>query len=143
MKHRYVVSLMILSLIGVMPLLWAQGRMGGGRRLYDVKSEVKVAGSVEEVQQFTGRRGWSGTHLVLRTDSGTLDVHVGPTAYIEKQQFSFAKGDSIEVLGSQIKLSGKDTLLAREITKDGKKLTLRDQNGFPLWSRRGQSASPK
>jgi hypothetical protein len=71
---------------------------------------------------------------MLKTDSETLDVHVGPSSYIAGQQFSFAKGDQIEVLGSRVTLGGKPVLLARTITKDGKTLVLRDEQGFPQWS---------
>ncbi len=139
MRQRYFIGL--IAVVGVTSRLWAQRGRGGGP-LYDVKSEVKITGTVQEVQQFSGRSGGTGTHLVLSTDAGTLDVHVGPTAYIAQQQFSFAKGDSIEVLGSKINLSGTDTLLAREITKGGKTLSLRDKDGFPLWSGRGRGGIP-
>jgi DNA/RNA endonuclease YhcR with UshA esterase domain len=104
------------------------------RRRYDPKTEITVKGTVEDVQQYTGRHGMTGVHLILKTDSSTLDVHVGPSAYISQQHFSFAKGDSIEVVGSKITLRGTETLLAREITKDGKTLVLRDAQGIPQWA---------
>lgn len=110
----------------------AQG--GYGRRMYDPKSEVTVKGSVEEVRQQTGKNGWNGTHLTLNSDAGTFDVHVGPSSYIAQKQFSFAKGDKIEVVGSKVTISGKEALLAREITKDGKTLVLRNAQGIPEWS---------
>lgn len=106
---------------------------------YDPKNETTISGTVDDVQTYTGRRRGTGTHLVLKTDSGTSDVHVGPTAYIDKQQFSFSKGDHIEVLGSQSKIGNKDVVLAREITKEGKKLVLRDQSGVPMWSGRNRT----
>jgi DNA polymerase III alpha subunit len=110
----------------------AQGGYGG--RKYDPKSEVTVKGTVQDVQQQTGKNGWSGTHLTLNTDAGTFDVHVGPTSYIAQKQFSFAKGDKIEVVGSKVTISDKEALLAREITKDGKTLVLRNAQGVPEWS---------
>jgi hypothetical protein len=58
----------------------AQGGYGG--RTYDPKSEVTVKGTVQDVQQQTGKNGWQGTHLTLNTDAGTFDVHVGPSSYI-------------------------------------------------------------
>ncbi|MGC2112864.1 MAG: hypothetical protein WA655_25325 [Candidatus Korobacteraceae bacterium] len=101
---------------------------------YDPKTEVTVKGTVEEVQQQQGKHGWMGTHLLLKTDSGSLDVHVGPSEYIAENHFSFAKGDKIEVTGSKGVMQNKDTLLAREIMKDGKTLTLRNAQGIPAWS---------
>ena len=112
-----------------------QGRgPGKGMSNYDPKTEVTVKGTVEEVQQQQGKHGWMGTHLLLKTNSGSLDVHVGPSEYISENHFSFAKGDEIEVTGSKVVMQNKDTLLAREIMKDGKTLTLRNAQGIPAWS---------
>ena len=80
-----------------MPLLAQGGGPGKGMRNYDPKTEVTVQGTIEDVQQQSGKTGWSGTHLLLKTDAATLDVHVGPSSYISKKQFTFAKGDTIEV----------------------------------------------
>jgi hypothetical protein len=113
----------------------AQGRGPGmGMSSYDPKTEVTVKGTIEEVQQQQGRHGWMGTHLLLKTESGTEQVHVGPSGYITEKQFSFAKGDAIEVIGSKVKIQGQDALLAREIVKDGKTLVLRNAQGVPQWS---------
>jgi len=113
---------------------FSQGR---GNRNYNPATETTVKGTVEEVQQIPGQGANTGTHLVLKTDSGTYDVHVGPTSFLASQKFSFAKGEEVEVTGSKI---GSDTLIAREIKKDGKVLTLRNQQGIPAWSggHRGQ-----
>jgi DNA polymerase III alpha subunit len=120
----------LLTLIATIAV--AQGGYGG--RKYDPKSEVTVKGTVQDVQQQTGKNGWSGTHLTLNTDAGTFDVHVGPSSYIAQKNFSFAKGDKIEVVGSKVTISDKEALLAREITKDGKTLVLRNAQGVPEWS---------
>ena len=117
-----------------MPLLAQGGGPGKGMRNYDPKTEVTVQGTIEDVQQQSGKTGWSGTHLLLKTDAATLDVHVGPSSYISKKQFTFAKGDTIEVVGSKVAISGKEALLAREITKNGKTLVLRNAEGIPEWS---------
>lgn len=106
---------------------------------YDPKAETTLNGTIDDIQLHAGHYRATGTHLLVKTDSGTIEVHVGPSVYIEKHQFSFSKGDHIEVLGSQVKIGNKDTFLAREITKEGKKLVLRDQNGVPLWSGRNRT----
>lgn len=141
--HRWILLLGIVSLnVSLMAIAQTQASAGPrqGMAKYDPKTETTIQATVEEVKQITGNRGWSGTHLMVRTETGTLEVHVGPAAYIASQQFSFAKGDKIEVTGSKVKLQDGDVLLAREITKDGKSLVLRDAQGFPKWAggRRGQ-----
>lgn len=127
--NQMIVGLVIVTL-GV--AVFAQSPRG--MRYYDPKTEVTVKGTIQDVQEQAGRRGWMGTHLVLTTDAGTLPVHVGPSAYIAKHQFSFAKGDAIEVLGSKVTIAGTETLLAREITKQGKTLVLRNAQGIPQWA---------
>ena len=65
----------------------------------------------------------------------TPTVHVGPSNYLTQQGFSFAAGDQIEVMGSKRKFEGSDVLIAREIRKADKVLTLRNSQGIPAWSK--------
>ena len=110
------------------------GGPGKGMGNYDPKTEVTVKGTIEDVQQQTGKAAWSGTHLKLKTDAATIDVHVGPSSYIAKKQFTFTKGDTIEVVGCKVTMAGQEALVAREITKDGKTLVLRNAQGVPEWA---------
>ena len=108
--------------------------------VYDPSTVVTVQGTVEAVKQITGPRGWAGTHLTLKTESGTVDVHVGPSWFLKQKDLSFAKGDQIEVTGSKVKFENAEALLAREIKKGEKTITLRNAQGIPVWSggRRGR-----
>jgi hypothetical protein len=114
----------------------AQRGRGMGMPNYDTKTEATTSGTVQEVQQHE-MMGHMGTHLMLSTASGDIEVHVGPSEYIAQQQFLFAKGDQVEVTGSKGTIGGKEAVLAREIKKDGKVLTLRNEKGLPKWSRAG------
>ena len=106
-----------------------QGRMMGGP-FYNTGTEVTIIGSVDEVQQITGTgatgqvghcpRGWTGTRVILKTDPGTIAVHVGPSAYLANNNFSIAKGDKLTILGSKVQYQGSDFLIAKEITKGTK-----------------------
>ena len=133
MRGRW--SAMLAAILFVsLPLAFAQR----GMRNYNPNTETTVTGTVEQVKQVTGRHGWNGTHLMLKTESGSMDVHVGPSAYVKEQGFSFAAGEQIEVLGSKATMGGSEALIAREIKKDGKTLVLRDAQGIPQWSRGGR-----
>ena len=138
MKIMNVCKIVFASMlaIGLAGPLSAQGRPGSGRGVprYDPSTEVTVKGTVEEVSQKTGPMGWGGTHLTLKTDSETLDVHLGPSSFLSKNQFEFAKGDQVEITGSKIEYQGSAALLARELKKDGKTLTLRNAQGIPEWA---------
>ena len=134
-KFAFVVTIAVFLLASILPVVAQRG--GGYRtkpRPYNPTTEVTVKGSVEEVTEQSGRAGWNGTHLKLKTDTETLDIHVGPSSFISQNQFSFAKGDQIEVTGSKVKPGKGNAVLAREIKKEGKTLTLRNAQGVPLWS---------
>jgi len=106
---------------------------------YNPATETTLTGTVEQVQPTTAPgRGMGGLHLVLRTDAGTTDVHVGPAAYIQSKGFEFAKGDRVSVTGSEVTIDGQRVLLARDIVKGDETLQLRDAKGFPLWSGRAR-----
>jgi hypothetical protein len=123
--------------VGVVSIASAQG--GRGSPMYDVKTETTITGTVESIETIAGpggrgRRGLGGTHLIVKTKTDTLEVHVGPTAYLTEQKITLAKGDTLEILGSRVTIDDEPVLLARQITKGANKWTLRDASGRPLWS---------
>lgn len=133
------------ALMGVLALVsasWvaAQGPMRccmrGGMPRYDTATVATYKGTVEEIRQHNraGMAG-SGTHLIVKSDGQTLDVHLGPTDFLAAQQMTFAKGDLIEVTGSKVKFGDAEAIIAREVKKGDKTLTLRDAQGVPKWSR--------
>ncbi len=135
MRNKTATLFIFIMLAAFATAVLAQGRgPGSGRPIYDPKTEVTLKGTVDDVMQqpFQGRR--NGTHLMLKTESETVEVHLGPTAYVQQKGFTFAKGDQVELIGSRVKLNGQDVVIARQITKDKQTLTLRDAQGFPAWS---------
>lgn len=118
---------------------------GGGMQqmpMYDIKNETSFKGTVEAVEQVTpegrmagrmGGRSMTGTHVRLKTASGTFEVHLGPTSYLEEKKLKLEKGEEIEVLGSRIRMADDYVVLAREVRRGGETWTLRDENGRPLW----------
>ncbi len=129
----------IVCTAGFLGFVLAHGQRGP--RLYNPSTETTVQGSVAAVNTVTGRRGWNGVHFTLQSADQKYDVHVGPSAYLESQGFTFAEGDQVEVVGSKVEFNGSPALIAREVKKDGKVLSLRDKQGFPLWSR-GRRMAP-
>ncbi|RJP75654.1 MAG: DNA-binding protein [Candidatus Abyssobacteria bacterium SURF_17] len=120
---------------------FAQG-MGGGwgrnaeyQRMYDPDTVETLSGVVVKVAYITPMRGMGqGVHLQLKTDDDTISVHLGPKWYLENQDVQIRKGDQITVKGSRITFNEKPALIAAEIEKGDEILTLRDENGFPMWA---------
>jgi len=135
-RVNLAVGLALLGLL-VLPFAYAQRGPGPGQRtrMYNPATETTVKGTVEEVKTITGRHGWNGTHLTLKTEDKTIDVHLGPEAFLKKEGFNFAKGEQVEVTGSKTEYAGSEAIIAREVKKDGKTLVLRNEQGIPKWSR--------
>jgi hypothetical protein len=102
---------------------------------YNPGTVTTVSGTVTKVTQQSGPTVWAGTHLTLTTEAGVLDVHLGPASFISQQGFQFAEGDQIDVTGSKVNYQNAPVLIAREVKKGAKVLTLRDEQGYPKWSR--------
>ena len=135
-----IISAVVYVLVGT-SLLFAQTPRAGrrGSAMYDVNTEATITGTVESVETIGGPgvRGGGrlgGTHLVVKTATETLEVHVGPTAYLAEQKIIVAMGDAVEILGSRVTMDEKSVLLARQIKKGEAAWTLRDASGRPLWS---------
>ncbi len=139
-KRTAMLIVVLLSISTVVAL--AQGP-GYGRHspMYDPKTEVTLSGTVDNVLQPNCMGKQNGVHLLLKSESESVEVCVGPASYVQQKGFSFVKGDKLEIVGSRTKVAGKDVLIARQITKESQILTLRDAQGVPAWSRRGRPAS--
>lgn len=136
-KGWQFILLAVAALAFIAGTTYTQNRRGQGEGMprYDTATEVTLKGTVTKVENHVGRMGWNGTHLVVNFGTETSTVHVGPSNYLNQQGFSFAIEDQIEVTGSRIKFEGSDILIAREIKKGDKVLTLRNSQGIPAWSR--------
>jgi len=102
---------------------------------YDVDTVTTLrgtAGSVNVVPARGGRMG--GMHLTLQAPGQTMEVHLGPTWFLQREGVELAKGDAIEVTGSVVELEGATLLIARELKKGAKVVVLRDEQGIPAWS---------
>ena len=75
---------------------------------------------------------------MVKTDNETIPVHLGPEWYIEEalasQDIKIEVKDKIEIIGSRISYGEKPAIVAAEIKKGNKTLTLRDEIGVPFWS---------
>lgn len=121
---------------------WKGWRGSGGwgmgsqyQRMFDPATVETASGTVESVDKVTPMKGMhSGIHLALKTDKGTIDVHLGPEWYIERLDTKIQKGDKIEVKGSRVTIGGKPAIIASEVKKGDSVLLLRDNNGVPAWA---------
>jgi hypothetical protein len=111
------------------------GMQGAYGRMYDPKTVETLKGEVTAVELFTPMSGMhSGVHLQLKTAKETINVHLGPSWYIENQDTKIEAQDKIEVKGSRVMIEGKPAIIAAEIKKGSEVLKLRDETGAPYWA---------
>ncbi len=103
-------------------------------KLFDAKTIETVKGEISSVKKSYNEksRGYI-LGFKLKSDDETIYVHVGPGWYVEEKEFTFVKGDKVEVTGSRVTVKDKQVIIATEIVKDGKTLILRNGEGTPLW----------
>ena len=103
---------------------------------YNLKTEARMKGTVEEFALPLKGREKEAARLRLNTGTATVDVYLCPQSFLRDVGFSFSKGDEISLTGSRIKEAEVDLILAREVVKGNDTLVLRDEKGHPVWSGR-------
>ena len=136
-------SLVVIGVLGgfLTTATWAQpGPRGVGpsRLLYNPKTVETIVGEVISVDKVSGPGRGYGLHLTLKTAQETIAVHLAPGWYLDKQGFTIAAKDVIEVKGSRITFKGKPAIIAAQIMKGDRVLQLRDERGIPSWRGRGR-----
>ena len=102
---------------------------------YDPAVEATYAGVVTGVVSIPGTDGTVGVHVDLKTATGTIvRVHLGPAVFIGMNNFSFFADDLILVKGAYVSHDGGIAVWAREVSKAGKTLALRNPDGAPRWA---------
>jgi hypothetical protein len=113
-----------------------QGTPGSGAPKYDLQTEMKTKGVVDEVNVLTVGSRKDFTELVLKSGADKLHIYVCPKPFQDEMGINFAKGDTVEVTGSKVKQETFDVVLAREMVKGTDTLMFRDSKGKPVWDER-------
>jgi hypothetical protein len=142
-SYRFWAGLWVLSLVlaGIPGgQAEAQEGQGGGPGVkYDPQTVVTVAGIVVSTTPRPIKEGLPYlVYLILQTKQEKVTVFLGPSLYIDKQPVQVKALDKIQVTGSQVTWQGKPVILAAEIKKGDQVVKLREANGVPMWSGRGQ-----
>jgi hypothetical protein len=101
---------------------------------YDVHTETKMKGTVEEVKLPPDGNKKEAAHLLVKSGTDTTDVYLCPKSFLDEMGVSFTKGEEIALTGSKVKQGETDLILAREVVKGTDTLLLRDEKGNPIWS---------
>jgi hypothetical protein len=102
---------------------------------YNQGSVVDFSGKVTGVLRSAPAKGMepSVSLLVKSSNGGTSNVELGPTWYVDGYNVRFKVGDRVRGRGSKIFVDGKSTILVQQITKNGRVLYCRGEDGWPMW----------
>jgi len=105
------------------------------QRMYDPSKIVTVKGTVVELATVAPMKGMhQAVALMVKTDTETLEVHLGPEWYVGRLDTQIRKGDTVEVMGSKASSSGKTWIVAAEVKRGKDVLVLRNEAGVPVWA---------
>ncbi len=100
---------------------------------YDLKTEVKIKGTVDDVKLVGTDAKTKVTRLVVKNGAESVEVSLCPKSFLDDMGVSFSKGDELEITGSKVKHDDLDELLARQIVKGNDTVVVRDKTGKPVW----------
>lgn len=120
----------VILAVSVVPLT-AQAS-GDSRLAYNMKNEIKITGVVSSVMDKPERGMMFGSHLLVNTAAGTLDVSLGRWALTGKSAARVGVGQQVEVTGVLKTLNHRQVFLARTINTGGKTYSLRNEHGIPV-----------
>jgi hypothetical protein len=125
-------ALVLFAAVLSLQLTFAQKASPTPAPKYDLQTEIKLKGTVQEIKPAENEK--DSIHLVLKSTDETVDISLCPKSFLDDMGTSFAKGDEISLTGSKVKLETASLVLAREVVKGNDKLLLRDEKGSPVWN---------
>ena len=101
---------------------------------YDLHTETKIKGVIDEVNLLSVGPRKDFTELIIKNGDDKVHIYLCPKTFQEEMGISFNKADQIAVTGSKVKQDASDVILAREVVKGTDTLVFRDDKGNPVWN---------
>jgi len=100
---------------------------------YDLQTEAKTKGIVDETRLFTLGSRKDFVELIIKSGDDKVSVYLCPKSFEDEIGVTFSKGDEVAVTGSKVKQDAADVILAREVVRGTDTLMFRDNKGKPVW----------
>ena len=127
----------LLLLLWVTPGLSQKAPSGEhGLPKYDLQTETKTKGIVDEINLLPVGTRKDFTELIIKSGDDKLHIYLCPKPFQEEMGITFTKGEEIAVTGSKVKQEMSDVILARQLVKGTDTLMFRDDKGNPVWDSR-------
>ena len=97
---------------------------------YELSREITVQGIISRITESGGAP--SGTHLLIQTNQGVVDAHLGGTGIVHILKLNLAPGQPVHVVGMMANINGQQVLLARILKTPQRIQILRSEHGIPI-----------
>jgi|HubBroStandDraft_6_1064221.scaffolds.fasta_scaffold1788334_2 hypothetical protein len=98
---------------------------------YDLQREGTVVGTVVSYTQASTTPPL-GAHVILKTSSGNLDVHLGDPRLLQANHFDIQTGDTLRIVGEAVNFGKGTQFVARVVQNGTQALQVRSIRGVPL-----------
>ena len=82
---------------------------------YDLHTEVKIKGTIEEVKLPPKGSEKEIVHLLVKSGTDSVDVYLCPKSFFDDMGMDFSKGDGITLTGSKVKQGEAEFVDVKEI----------------------------
>lgn len=130
--NRMLAGLAILLLTVLASPLGAQSVPAHRAFAYNASEEVTLQGTVSSVLLKPSSGMIVGSHLLITTSSGPVDVSLGRFALWGKGAVSVAAGQQIEVTGVMKTIGNQQVFLGRTVKIGDQVYPIRNEHGVPI-----------
>jgi hypothetical protein len=99
------------------------------RGAYNIANDVSLQGTVLKYTENSATPP-IGTHVLLQTSSGNVDVHLGDARLLHLTKLSITPGSNIRFVGQMNTEGSKQIFLARLVQVGSQVLAVRNEHGF-------------
>ncbi len=92
-----------------------------------------ISGYVTNLYKVPWQGQGLGQHFLLKMKEGSLNVHLAPEWFLNQKAFELQPGDALLIKGERFTENGGPAMIAFEAQKGNRTLTLRADNGTPVW----------
>jgi len=113
---------------------YTPSRSGGQTSAAEPVNLRTIEGKVAEIVYLPGPTAESGmVEVRLQTTGETVLVRLAPSGFLKRSDLHLREGNSVAVKGFPVAGMDGDLIVATEVRQADKTVTLRDQQGRPLW----------
>src|SRR5215470_17167989 len=98
---------------------------------YNVANDSSLQGTILSYTENSGKPPL-GTHVLLQTSSGNVDVHLGDARVLHQAKVSLAPGMSVRFVGQTRSVGQNTVFLARLVQVGSHVVAVRSNHGLPI-----------